>query len=54
MKIGNKSFGNMSKFKYLGTTLGNIICIHEETERRRESLLLWFRIFSLPIYYLKA
>jgi len=54
MKIGNKSFQNVSKFKHLGITLSNIICIHEETESRKESLLLWFRIFCFPIYYLKA
>jgi hypothetical protein len=37
IKIGNKSFGNMSYFMYLGMTVTNQNLIQEEIERRLNS-----------------
>jgi hypothetical protein len=37
MKIANRSFVNMSQFKYLGTTATNQNLIHEEIKRRLNS-----------------
>jgi hypothetical protein len=34
MKIGNRSFENVSQFKYLGTTATNQTLIQEEIKRR--------------------
>jgi hypothetical protein len=37
IKIGNRSFENVSQFRYLGTTITNENLIHEEIKRRLNS-----------------
>jgi hypothetical protein len=39
IKIGNRCFGNVEQFKYLGTTIANQNLIQEEIKRRLNSSL---------------
>jgi hypothetical protein len=47
IKIVNRSFENMAKFKYLGTTLTDQNYMHEEIKSRTLATIL-FRIFCPP------
>jgi hypothetical protein len=42
IKIGNRSFENVSQFKYLGTTVTNENLIQEEIKRRLNSGNAWY------------
>jgi hypothetical protein len=37
IKIGNRSFESVAKFKYQGTTLTDKNCVHEEIKSRLNS-----------------
>jgi hypothetical protein len=57
IRIGNESFENVAKFKYLGKTLTNKNDIRDEIKNRLNSgnaCFIQSKIFHLPISYQKT
>jgi hypothetical protein len=48
IKTANRSFEDVTKFKYLGTKLTDQNCMHKEIKIREMLDTIQFRVFCLP------